>query len=233
MQESRDQRAHELDTARLTQKKNPSELKLCDQVFHHLSDGFSRLPSPYTWTYDWQSATLLLATLGYNSLRWALELLLKGYYGQANALSRQAWECWLNAAYLLLHPDKLDDWRRRPPAPREMRKLVAERVAEQSGEAEAFRSKLWDVYSNYSAYAHPSDVSAGVLWAKDGDQLNLRLGGEYDDALIVQSADMFTQAGEMLFTLLYVLIPDDAEYETRGGAIRGGLAEWRKEIAGR
>ena len=114
-----------------------------------------------------------------------------------------------------------------------MRRLVAERIAEQGGEVAEFRSKLSDVYWNYSAYAHPSDLSTGVLWAKDGDQLNLRLGGEYDGSLIVQSADMFTHAGEMLFTLLYVLIPDDAEYEIRGGSIRERLAEWRKEIASR
>ena len=73
----------------------------------------------------------LLSALGYNSLRWSWELLLKGYYAQAIALSRTSWEAWLHGAYLSLYPEVELKSRRdfdQRPKPSKIRQLVASRA---------------------------------------------------------------------------------------------------------
>ena len=95
MRELRDPVQHEKDILLRTHAENQIEVKLCERFFGHLVDGFNLIESPFK-SEELPRTILLIATLGYDSLRWSLELLLKGYYGQANALARMAWESWLN-----------------------------------------------------------------------------------------------------------------------------------------
>ncbi len=235
MAEIQDPVQHEKEISRRTKAANPKEIDLCERFLGHLNEGFNRLPRPYTRVEPFDHV-LRLGTLGYNSLRWAFELLLKGYYTQANALSRLAWECWLHGVYLILYPDQLEEWRefKTRPRPWNMRKLVTEGMERLSREPEsidwqAHRADLDRMYFSYSEYSHPTDIALRVLFEDRNGELWLRLGGAFDDVLILQSTDMFCYATEMLFTLLYVLLPEDADYSDGGTVLREELNAWRKE----
>ena len=235
MVEERDPLVHEKEIARRTQADNAREVSLCERFLGHLTLGFNRLAGSFEWQEP--NGTILgLATLGHNSLRWAFEALLKGYYTQANALSRLAWECWLHGVYLLFYPDQLGEWLefKTRPKPSKMRKLVTQGIEEASAQLKqpidgaTLRADLDRMYSFYSEYSHPSDIAVTVLVGKRNNEVWLRLGGEYDGLLLVQSADMFCYATEVLFMLLYVLLPEDSEYQELGTALRKELSAWRK-----
>ena len=231
MTELRDPLQHEKEILRRTQAENRTEVRLCDRFLDHLRNGFNLIESPFK-SEELKRTILLLATLGYDSLRWSFELLMKGYYGQANTLARMAWESWLHGAYVLLYPERLEEWREfeTRPRPVKMRELVAKRVARGgSVTKKQVRLGLSKLYSGYSEYSHPTDISLGVLVAKRGEELFLRLGGEYDQTLYLQSVEMFCQASEVLFALLYVLLPDAKDYQTQGDALRDELSAWRDE----
>jgi len=238
MAERRDQLEHEKEIARQALAANPTELGLCERYFGHLTDGFNRLERPFR-REEPSDHVLRLATMGHNSLRWAFELLLKGYYTQANALSRLAWECWLHGLFLLFYPDRLEEWRdfKTRPKPWRMRQLIAEGAErewrqQEPMDREQFRSDLDGMYSMYSVYSHPSDIALKVLIEDRDGELWLRLGGAYDDLLIIQSTDMFCYATQMLCTLIYQLLGEDVDYKEGGSALRNDLNAWRKETIG-
>ncbi len=231
MTELRDPAQHEKKIALHTRAENRSVVELCDRFLGHLTAGFNLIESPFK-SKELNRTILLLATLGYNSLRWSFELLLKGYYGQANALARMAWESWLNGAYVILNPERLEEWREfeTRPWPNKMRKLIAKRVAQGGSVAEKeFRLGLSSLYSGYSEYSHPTDIALRILVAKRGEELSLRLGGEYDQILYLQSVEMFCQASQVLMALLYVLLPAEKDYQTQGDALRDEFFAWRDE----
>ena len=87
MADKQDPVEHDKEISRRTQAANPTEIGLSERSLGHLTDGFNRIERPYTWNEP-NGTVLLLATLAHNSLRWAFEMLLKGYYTQANALSQ-------------------------------------------------------------------------------------------------------------------------------------------------
>jgi hypothetical protein len=90
-----------------------------------------------------------------------------------------------------------------------MRRLVADKIVELGAVAAVdFRSNMSQLYFGYSDYSYPTDLSLRVLVRKEGEEYQLRLGGEYHRELLLQSTDMFCHAAELLFTLLYPLIPD-------------------------
>ncbi len=231
MTELRDPLQHEKEIARRTKAENQTEVKLCERSLGHLSDGFNLIESPFK-SEELNRTILLLATLGYDSLRWSFELLLKGYYGQSIALARMAWESWLHGAYVLLYPKRLEEWRefKTRPRPFDMRMLVAKAVAKGGPMTEnQIRRGLSNLYSGYSEYSHPTDIALRVLVAKRGEEWSLRLGGEYDQTLYLQSVEMFCHASEALFALLYVLQPDEKDYQTQGDALRDEFFAWRDE----
>jgi hypothetical protein len=235
MSEKRDLLVHEKRISERTQAENPTEVGLCERFLNHLGDGFNRIERPLAWE-ERKGTILLLATMGYNSLRWAWELLLKGYYTQANALSRTGWECWLNAAYLLLYPEQLESWRdfASRPRPKKMRRLVARRWAELGlGEADEFQTAMDRWYSDYSEYVHPSDGALKALVAQRNSGWWLSLGGEYDADLMVESTQMFCYAAMILSPLLYSFLPDTGEYRERAHELTREVAAWRRMLVRR
>lgn len=233
MPDEEDHLANEQRIGRRTRRENPEETALCEAFLNYLTAGFNRLGTQAGW--EERPLTILrLAALGYNSLRWAIELLLKGYYTQANALSRTAWECWLHGAYLNLYAERpLDEWRdfkTRPP-PGQMRRLVSDRAAQEGPiDRLGFQDDMDSLYSQYSEYLHPSDRALRVLVTRRDQELWLRLGGDFDGLLLLEATSFFCSAASMLSTLFYFLLPNDAEYHADGGALRETLADWRRRL---
>lgn len=235
MSEKRDLLEHEKQISERTQAENPTEVGLCERFLNHLGDGFNRIERPLTYEEP-KGTILLLTTMGYNSLRWAWELLLKGYYTQANALSRTGWECWLNGTYLLLYPEELERWRdfASRPKPKEMRRLVAGRWAELGlGKVDEFQTSMDRWYSDYSEYVHPSDKALKALVARRNSGWWLYLGGEHDVELLVESTQMLCYAAMIVSILLYSFLPDTAEYRERGHNLRREFAAWRQMLVRR
>ena len=223
----------EKEVARRTRAEKATEVSLCERFFNHLGVGFNRIGKPFSWKEP-DGTILLLTTMGFNSLRWAWELLLKGYYVQANALSRTGYECWLHGAYLLLYPERLEQWRvfEKRPTPAEMRRLVAERAAQADSEvgASEFLDGMGRIYFEYSDYAHPSDLSLNVLVdEKDGGKW-LRLGCDYDAVLILQSTNMFCTAAALLFTAVDRLLSESPDYHEAGEVLINEMHEWRQNL---
>ena len=160
-------------------------------------------------------------------------MLLKGYYSQANAMSRLAWESWLNGAYLHLYQDRpVNEWSdfTTRPKPWKMRELVAERASQSTTvDSEEFREGMQTIYTGYSGYSHPSEESLRVLITKRDGEAWLRLGPDYDGLLVHESTNFFCTAAAMVWTLFDLLSLDDAEYQDAGTRLRDDIATWRKD----
>lgn len=219
------------ETSRRTQRDNELEVSLCERSLQHVFDGFNRLKRPFSW--EERSGTILsLAALAANSLVCSFELLLKGYYLQANTLSRSAWESWLNGAYLHLYQDRaVSEWSEFPsrPKPWEMRKLVAERATESTDvDSEELRAAMDTMYIDYSGESHPSGESLRSMITKIEGEVSLRLGPNYDDVLVKRSVNFFCIAASMVGTLFDFLPLDDAEYQEAAKRLSEDVAIWRE-----
>jgi hypothetical protein len=229
-----DHQSNEREIGRRTRRENVTEVALMDGFFNHLSEGFNALSAPFTPSES-GTKTLLLATMGYNSLRWASELMLKGYYTQANALSRMGMECWVNALYLLSYPDLAEAWKdfKKRPMPKKMRGLVADKVAECGvEEAEVAKESMGVMYGAFSEYVHPNEQALAVLLEDQEDSLLLRLGGAYDRLLFIQSVDYFCYSAQCLSSLMSSLLPDikQGEFDSQGDSLQKRLIEWREKL---
>jgi hypothetical protein len=229
-----DHQSNERDIERQTRGENVTEVALMDGFFNHLSEGFNALSAPFTPSES-GTKTLLLATMGYNSLRWASELTLKGYYTQANALSRMGVECWVNALYLLLYPDRAEAWKdfKKRPTPKKMRALVADKVAELGvEEADVAKESMGEMFGAFSEYVHPNEQALAVLMEDQENSTRLRLGGAYDRLLFIQSVDYFCYSAQDLSSLMPSLLPDNkqGEFESQGDSLQKKLIEWREKL---
>ncbi len=225
---------HESETEILTRSANPNEVVLCQLALDTVLDGFTTLGGEMEWDDERRGNTLLLATLAYNSLRWAFELMLKAYYAQSVALSRTAWEAWLNAAYLQLFPERsIEDWRdvKKRPRPGEMRELVAARsaaIAQVDGVT--FQAGLDQLYSRYCEYSHPTGHSLRILISEKGGNPSLALGGEYAEVLVLESTDMLCNAAVLVATLFAYILSDASSYMARREVFEKKWAAWGREV---
>jgi len=240
MADSLDHEANERQIAERTRAENREELELTDAVFNLMTDGFNLLPRPFNADDERRVLIVQLVTLGYNSLRQAQHCLLHGYYSQAIALARTAWEAWLHGAYLRLYEDvPLEAWVRfdTRPRPSVMRRRVASRSHPENPDSERrFLEDLDKLYSGYSDYSHPGERAVGVLLDRNEDgSLTLRLGGAFSTGLLCASVNLFCTSGYLLSTLLTWEIADGGHpyqaYFDRGRALVAQINEWRRQFA--
>ncbi len=229
-----DHQSNEREIARRTREENVAEVALMEGFFNHLSDGFNALSPPFTPSES-KTVRLLLATMGYNSLRWAFELMLKGYYTQANALSRMGMECWLNSLYLLLYPERAEAWKefRTRPKPEKMRKLIADKMGELEVEdTDVAEQSMGAMYRALSEYAHPNEHALAILMEDQEHSTQLRLGGAYDRQLFIQSVDHFCYSAQALSTLMFGLLPEGehGDFTSQGDSLNERLIEWRDNL---
>lgn len=225
-----DHQVNEREIGLQTRRENATEVALLDGFFNHLSEGFNALSPPFTLSES-ETKTLLLATMGYNCLRWAFELMNKGYYTQANALSRMGMECWVNAVYLLLYPELAEAWKefKTRPRPKEMRKLVADKMAVLGvEEANVAKESMDKMYEALSEYGHPNEHALAVLMEDQEGSTRLRLGGAYDRLLFIQAVDYFCYPAQLLSTLLGG--GEHGEFESQGDSLNDNLIEWRENL---
>jgi len=229
-----DHQSNERDVGRRTRRENVTEVALLDGFFNHLSEGFNALSPPFALSES-KTRTLLFATMAYSSLRWAFELMLKGYYTQANALSRMGMECWVNSLYLLLYPERAEAWKefKTRPKPKEMRGLVADKVAELGvEEADVAKQSMGAMYGAFSEYVHPNEHALAVLMEDQEDSRRLRLGGAYDRLLFIQSVDYFCYSAQVVSSLMSGLLPNGkrGDLESQGESLNEKLVEWRENL---
>jgi len=100
-------------------------------------------------------------------------------------------------------------------------------------EAKQFNKNIGEFWGIYSKYAHPSDIALKILiGTRDDGAKWLRLGGDYDELLFIQSVDLFCFAAESLFAPLYELSPVPDEFQARSRKLRTEIAKWRAEPKG-
>ena len=211
-----------------------SEVKLAEKWLEHLRGGFDCLKPDRDWS-ERERVKLQLTALGFDSLRWSLEVMLKGYYVQAIALARLAWESWLNTTFLVLNPEfEIESWEnfKKRPRPSEMRKKVAEKPPEGS---EVYNKELLHglnkMYKGYSGYSHPSQESLQVLIADDGNgRLTLNLGGAYNEQQFLQSVNYFFNASSMISSNFLFLLEDFESFNADGDELIGEVNEWRASL---
>lgn len=227
---------HEETIRAHTESANALELSLCERALNLIRDGFDAIGQTLTLEDERQSATIGLIALSYNSLRWAFELMRKGAYVQSISLSRGAWESWLAAAYFQFSPElTVADWREKRPSPKEMRKFVSEQTAAEAEiDGDALRLALRDLYSNYSDYSHPSAraLDAIVRVQEDGTAW-LRIGGEYDEPLLLQSTNAFCVAAIEVSSLFAYLIHESDSYMATRKILADQWRRWGEELVRR
>jgi hypothetical protein len=237
---------NENEVAARVRAAHHDDLQACEDAFNYLTLGFNSLPTPFGTENQRRLLTIKLVTLGYNSLRWSSELILKGYYDQSIALSRVAWEAWLHGAYLANASDQeLADWNNFDlrPWPKTMRMLVAMRAypsgnAEEadvkptlSEDAASFKADMDAIYAQYCDFSHPGDWSTAVLLAKDENGFLLRIGGHYDFGLTLQAVNFYLTAASVLATLLVDFVEDGEAYVNAGGPVRAEVKRWNDNLS--
>jgi hypothetical protein len=218
----------ERETESRTRHDHPDLVSLCDQAFNHLGNGFNLLGGELK-REPVKDETLRLAALAFNSLRWAREQLLTGFYGPSMASSRIAFDAWLNGIYLNYYPEKLEAWKvfALRPKPPDMRKLVIARSGLDDQQAGEWRKALDNFYvgdgsrfSGLSAFAHASAEAIDILiGADDSDQNLLRLGGAYDENLLRLSVSNFCNAAHISATLFLFLLNNSSSFVTEHEAV--------------
>lgn len=228
--ETIDPQQFETRTAQQTQAECEAAVGLAERSLAYLNDGLNLMPAEWTVPSVREGLILQLVTMGYDSLRWAFELGLKGYYVQAYALIRTAWESWLHAAYLHLYPERdVEEWKdyRTRPKPVAMRRAVAERGDTTGALNDDFRSAMNDLADTYAAFAHPSETSLRSTLGKRGDELWLRRGGEFDQTRFLMTANLFCLTAYLLATMTWILLPNETGYREEGETLNTDLAAWR------
>jgi hypothetical protein len=236
MKDTRNELKHEAAISEQTHRAHPREMEMCQQFMNHMTAGFNEMPRQVTLDEPFQTM-LPLATMGYNSLRWSLELLAKGYYSQSNALNRIAWECWLTAMYLFLDSNRLDGWRDRStrPKPWQMRATVASDLSQQNAVGVRLdRAALDDLYDELSLYSHPNPNSLGILYDFNGDRgYTIRIGAAYDPTLLVVTVHLFCYTALLEMAVLAMLLVSQAQsYIARQDELREQFDRWREDVLG-
>jgi len=77
MDEVRNHLEPERQIAQETENLHSREIDLCVECLEHLTKGFNEIGGSFAWEEP-RATILLLATRGYNSLRWAWENAAKG-----------------------------------------------------------------------------------------------------------------------------------------------------------
>ena len=224
----------EQDTLQRTQRECAEAVNLAKRALDHLNDGLNLMPDKWAVPDAREGLILQLSALGYDSLRWAFEISVKGYYLQAYALIRQGWESWLHAAYLHVYRDRpVDEWRnfRTRPKPTAMRKAVAARSSATGASNDEFAEAMDDIADAYAGFAHPSAESVRLTLGTRGDDLWLRRGGEFDTGHFLRIVNFFCLTAYLLSTMMIILLPEETatDYRRRVDQLHDDLAAWRTE----
>jgi hypothetical protein len=234
----------ETDIARQTAAENPQAMEFCEAVLVPFEKGFDLLNHQMK-VEDVRIETTQLLAMAFNSLRWSQEQLMKGYYSPAVTMARNAWECWLNGAYLNLYPERLEEWKHHETRPRpwQMRSLVAEQSTGDTEERASFLEALNELYggrdghrySGYSVLSHPSWEAIRILVRSDGDELSLRVGPDYDRHLFMLAFDSYSTAALFAAGLfLHLLSGDDQqEFIHALDSAREPVTSWRNAMVDR
>ncbi len=226
--------AVELATAHRTQVECAGDTALAERCLGFLNEGLNLMPDEWKVPDIRSGVILQLTVLGYDSLRWAFEMSIKGYYAQSHAMVRTAWESWLHAAYLHVYPEKaVDEWRdfRTRPKPVEMRRAVAARSDRTGATNDALRAAMNDLADTFAGLSHPSNESVRLtLGTKEGALWLLR-GGEFDRTRFLQTANVFSLTACLLSTMLLILLPENEEYRVRSESLHNDLASWRSDLS--
>lgn len=222
----------EQHTLQRTQQECAEAVNLAERSLGYLNEGLNLMPDEWIVPDVREGVILQLVVLGYDSLRWAFEISIKGYYVQAYALIRQGWESWLHAAYLSIYPDRpVDEWRnfRTRPRPAEMRKAVAARSSATGVPNDEFAAAMDELADTSAGFSHPSAESVRLTLGKRGDDLWLRRGGEFDAGHFLRTVNFFCLSSYLLSTMILILLPDETEYGQRGAQLHDDLVAWRTE----
>lgn len=230
-----DPRGVEQMTIARTQRNCAKAVSLAERSLSHLNDGLNLMPDEWAVPDVREGLILQLTVLGYDALRWALEISLKGYYLQAYALIRQGWESWLHAAYLHVYRDRpVDEWRnfRTRPKPVAMRKAVAARSSATDASGDGFAEAMDDIADTYAGFVHPSADSVPLTLGRRGEDLWLRRGGEFDAGHFLNTVNFFCLSAYLLSTMMIILLPDgtDIDYRARVDQLHDDLVAWRSEL---
>jgi len=219
-------------TLQRTQQECATAVNLAERSLGYLNEGLNLMPDEWTVPDVREGLILQLVVLGYDSLRWAFEVSVKGYYVQAYVLIRQGWESWLHAAYLSIYPDRpVDEWRnfRTRPRPVEMRKAVAARSSATGVPNDDFVKAMDELADTYAGFSHPSAESVRLTLGNRGDDLWLRRGGEFDAGHFLSTVNLFCLTAYLLSTMMVILLPVETEYARRGDQLHDDLTAWRTE----
>lgn len=134
---------------------------------------------------------LLLTYRSFNSLRWAREMLLAGYYAQPMILTRTVYEDWLTGIDAIEHAETVDallDKKGSVPGFKQM----AERSLPDELKGDFGWGDDSKTYGFLSTFTHPR--ARAVLTQVDPDTMKPRVGPLYDDALFVATFYYLLQA---------------------------------------
>lgn len=174
---------------------------LGNEVLTLLNEGEATL-SGQRWEDEATLVRLALCTRHFNSLRWALELLAKGYLQQSLALVRMALEDWAAAKYLGIRPNEADlfiemaenPFKRNPKMPG-----FAQMLNVIGGEPKARASEVYDFLSTHT---HPRPAGVSAAFHRDEEGIWLHVGPHYDREDFLRGLYVWLPVGQMMFRVV-------------------------------
>jgi hypothetical protein len=97
-----------------------------------------------------------------------------------------------------------------------MRRCVADRSTKTPEERDAMLKAMdelysgWERFISYSGLSHPTPEATDILVSPDGE-MRLRLGPDYDGALLALAVSKFMSASQFAVTLVMLLLPEDQQ----------------------
>lgn len=222
---------------RETRKADGAEMALAARLVDHLTDGLRRATEDLKQAREAgqkdvaRQLVLLITTAACNSLSAAFDLCSRGYYAQAQSLTRNAYESWLAGAYVHFErtsvaklQKKSSEW----PRPAKMRYVVANSIAQNAKESQRFQGGFGKMYDRLSKLTHPTfDSVSSVL----DDEGCLHIGPFFSSNRLVICCDDAYRTATLLHYLLEESFPSlrRTAWSSQNDALAQEVNAWTKE----
>jgi hypothetical protein len=213
----------EAETEAITLATHTDDVSLLLRVMQQFLTGF-RFMDGYVGNGSHDTAVLALCMRGFNSIRIAQLLLIKGYYSQAISMARSTEEDWAACSYIARNPKSAELWwKNRPPKPATIRKGI--------GFDKAHKAKLDESYQVLSQAAHPGRLAIETTLERSEGSIALHLGGGYNADFFRSALYMVLgSAIELLGVLVGYLHDEQAEWFKEAESLQDDVIKWIREV---
>ncbi|MBM4145648.1 MAG: hypothetical protein FJ240_05155 [Nitrospira sp.] len=199
------------EVERFTKEQAPDCVQLLQDAVGLFADAFSNADN--SDTADVTLAKMSLLSYNFNTLKCAVDLVLRGFYSQSMNLLRLVYENWIAFHYLTIMPDEAHVLLRGPnigerlPDPNVMRNALGE-------DFNPLKEKIREWYKILCCFAHPHAVGVLSLISTTlaSEETSIHYGSIYKDELFRASVYVISIWTVIMLDVVGQWIPETNEW---------------------